>query len=233
MANRITVQKFRKLYNNVLLFNPSSANYEVGCQFEYEAGSGRRMFEIGTYFSSYIPLADADSEYFEAYFDKIGTDEPDQAVFAGLDITTSIDIKLGLKITYVKMDIGATINYADVTRISFEEVSCRSLMHDKRTAGRMIKILADSKAKNPKQFKRLIEPVMFLHDVYYAKKVKISIDNGWGANLKVKLEDLGIGFDVDGNLKTLSTFTFEGNTSVPFAGRIESLGDLIKSTRGR
>lgn len=233
MANRVTVQRFRKLYNNALLLNPSSANYDVGCQFEYEAAGGRRMFEIGTYFSSYIPLSDTDEAYFEDYFDRIEADEPDEAVFAGLDIDTSVDIKLNLNVPYVKLDFGATVNYADVTRISFEEVSCRSLMHDKRAAGKIIKVLTDSQTKNPKQFKRLIDPVMFLHDVYYAKKVKISIDNGWGANLKVKLEEQGIGFDVDGNIKTLSTFTFDGNTNVPFAARIESLGDLIKAKRGR
>lgn len=233
MANRITVQKFRKLYNNALLLNPSSENYAVGCQFEYEAGSGRRMFEIGTYFSSYIPLSDADHDYFENYFDLIDSEETDQAVFAGLDIDNSIDIKLNLNIPYLKMDVGATINYADVTRISFEDVSCRGLTHDKKAAGKIIKTLNGSKLKNPKQFRRLIDPVMFLHDVYYAQKVKISIDNGWGANLKVKLEELGVDFDLDGNIKTLSTFTFDGNTRVPFAARIESLGDLVKPTRGR
>ncbi|MCG9911746.1 MAG: hypothetical protein MH137_10640 [Flavobacteriales bacterium] len=231
MANRITAANFRKLYNNATLLNPSQANYKAGCQFEYGTRAGKKTFKIGGYFHSFLPLNETDADFLHDYFDKIAHNTPDEAQFGELDISTVADIKLNLNIPNINLNLGAMVDYTKVTKISFDEVCCRSLLHDKKAVDKMIRLLKS--LENEKDFKKKLAPIMFLHDVYYAQKVHIGVERGLGAELKAKLETAGVDVGVEGNLDTKSTFTFEGNTRVPFAARVESIGDFINPLRGR
>lgn len=219
-----TLHDFRKKYGVNLLMT-AEETYQVGLKAEWE-NIAHTKFEIEPILiSNAIELDSTVEEDLEKKFTAIAKDPKIKAEMAEVKTESLQEIKLALNMPSLGVDLTGNVDVNKVASFSYDGVSARVIT---TTAGTpFIKAIKKVKSSDKRLWRR-IEGKWFVEKLYYANKVTISVEKGFEANIKAKLEKANVNFEVKAAGSSKVSIVIEGSPEVPFAAKLEQVRDYAK-----
>lgn len=219
-----TLNEIRKKFGITLLLT-AEETYQVGLKAEWN-NLMRTKFEIEPILiSNAIELDSTIEEDLEKKFTAIAKDAKVKAELANITTESLQEIRFALNIPSVGIDITGNVDVNKVMSFSYEGVQARVI----NTAAGTPFIKAIKKVKSTdKRLWRRIEGKWFVEKLYYADKVSITVEKGFEANIKAKLEQAKIDFEVKASGSSKVNILIQGAPEVPFAAKLEVIRDYAK-----
>lgn len=219
MSN-VPLRAFQK-ENNAHLLKMSNQDYKVGHTVDFDGIFGRQKEIIPIYVVEHLELPDGIDGAITTLLDELHASQPVPASIFSVDINRTQDFEAAVKIPSLKIDLSANLDLTKVRKFTYSGVSSKIFPQAAMTKliNGLQTIYPNFSARNRR----------FVREFYYADTVSIEVENGYGAELKGKLEIEALPVDItlktSGNGKEV--LSLSNAQKCPFAMKIESIGDIL------